>query len=920
MTNTWNTKIPKWMPDIPQYLAEVFAERHKKRNVQDFWLFVCNAQPSAIAWYQRTAAPNLIHTKVKKSLQEMERFYKHNKSAPGKGKGKGKGKPAGGKAQGKGKNNPHVHVDDLFYPHLEAFTHASSGMVADNFPFSEVHQGTTGICIATIKDALPFMLAMEAQALEHEFAFVIMGNQLDVVDCDDKEVIINAYRMTDIMVPCAPTKADIPVERKAVMINMGPSDITYEAQFTEIIKPPTQYTNMSVRICKAELDDKVYNATAAQPAFAAHIHATFKKEWLTTTQKPAPTFIKIHKYLGEDTPFQYGWIHVLNDKVQDVMKRSGHNGVTVYTQGRDSTTKVISLRKCTSMKEALITAQKAKEPARGIVINNLGQLMLRIFGDDAALGQAKALLDPALAEELGDLLTMTEDKGTKYVIKGMDTTWNFLDIVKLLKNAMKWRVRPEKFIKSTYKSSNNVIVFAVDKPPKMHFKYAGTNTWATIVDYVPNKVRITEWHRVYQEYFRQHPYDAAKYNNDDEMASDDEAEDEHGSSDAYYGMGMQHTPAEPRTAWCDVQDDHTTGWTDVQNAWNQHNNAHLAQAPILHLRLRNIPSTPKAQTPQTQAPQPVLQTPQAPHLQSPQQAPQALRSQAGGAKAAGSAPNANAASSGAQAACTETKTQPASAWNRAKKQSHEEELLRVMFAPLPNATPVDAATAAAATAAADTEKNLQQQIQHVQQQNDTKNDLMKQNIIQSLTTRDTDHIAKQKENDAKLNELHQNQQKIQQANEAANNKIQQNLIESLSTRDTDIITKQKENDDKLMELMQRMQANELESKKTKDLMQQQMQQMKTTFENTIGHLQKQIGELSAMVTTLVTNAEEDKQDKLKTSKLMASMVKQMKAIAKTTSSSAIATCERPPRSSKRPKGDKSDSKSQSRSRSRNTEE
>ena len=115
--------------------------------------------------------------------------------------------------------------------------------------------------------------------------------------------------------------------------------------------------------------------------------------------------------------------------------------------------------------------------------------------------------------------------------------------------------------------------------------------------------------------------------------------------------------------------------------------------------------------------------------------------------------------------------------------------------------------------------------------------------------------------------------------------------------------------------MQRMQANELESKKTKDLMQQQMQQMKTTFENTIGHLQKQIGELSAMVTTLVTNAEEDKQDKLKTSKLMASMVKQMKAIAKTTSNSAVATCEKPKK--KRQKDGESDSEeSKSRSRSR----
>ena len=126
-------------PPVPPCLELVMSKRHPKKNIKDYWHFICSAQPSAVSWYQKTTQQNMMDTKIKKSHQEMDRWYKHSKSTA---KGKGKGETnAKGKAKGKGKHNSakDIIVDNFFFPHLDAFKHASDGMVADVISFSELH-------------------------------------------------------------------------------------------------------------------------------------------------------------------------------------------------------------------------------------------------------------------------------------------------------------------------------------------------------------------------------------------------------------------------------------------------------------------------------------------------------------------------------------------------------------------------------------------------------------------------------------------------------------------------------------------------------------------------------------------------------------------------------------------------------------
>ena len=84
-------------------------------------------------------------------------------------------------------------------------------MVADCLPLTEIHQGTTGVRIATMEDTYPFILSsMRSQATENEMAFVIIGYRQNGVDSDEDEVVINAYRLSDIIIACPPTRNDVP--------------------------------------------------------------------------------------------------------------------------------------------------------------------------------------------------------------------------------------------------------------------------------------------------------------------------------------------------------------------------------------------------------------------------------------------------------------------------------------------------------------------------------------------------------------------------------------------------------------------------------------------------------------------------------------------------------------------------------------
>ena len=157
------------------------------------------------------------------------------------------------------------------------------------------------------------------------------------------------------------------------------------------------------------------------------------------------------------------------------------------------------------MKEAKENARKLGGLSRGVIYDsNNGRLQIRIPKGEDILNQAKALLDPALAELVGkEMMNLPESSGTRYVIKGLASHWTMQDITKILMEELQWPTRPIRFIKSQTKNTNNLVVLATVKPPGKHFKW-GTS-WTSIVDYVADKPRRTAWHRAYESFFERYP-------------------------------------------------------------------------------------------------------------------------------------------------------------------------------------------------------------------------------------------------------------------------------------------------------------------------------------------------------------------------------------------------------------------------------
>ena len=78
----------------------------------------------------------------------------------------------------------------------------------------------------------------------------------------------------------------------------------------------------------------------------------------------------------------------------------------------------------------------------------------------------KAKIHPELSAVVGAHLMKTPySMGCQYVIKGLISSLSYQDVAKIIKEDLKWNIRPEKFMKTSGKF-NNMLVFAVTPPPQ----------------------------------------------------------------------------------------------------------------------------------------------------------------------------------------------------------------------------------------------------------------------------------------------------------------------------------------------------------------------------------------------------------------------------------------------------------------------
>ena len=208
------------------------------------------------------------------------------------------------------------------------------------------------------------------------------------------------------------------------MINAGLlSDIVYAPETVTVELPEPTYVPMSFRAIKSEANSKVYANLEKEANFASLVHQTIKKEWLEPKHKPTYTFTRDVTYGGAETEMKAGIIHVMQEKYQEVMTKSGINGTEILRFGYDDTTRVVNLHRNLPLNDALLLTKKLGAPARGIVHNKTtDHLQIRMVNDDEVETQVKALIDPELARVVGDqLMKATDEEGKRYVLKGIES-------------------------------------------------------------------------------------------------------------------------------------------------------------------------------------------------------------------------------------------------------------------------------------------------------------------------------------------------------------------------------------------------------------------------------------------------------------------------------------------------------------------
>jgi len=290
---------------------------------------------------------------------------------------------------------------------------------------------------------------------------------------------------------------NIPKLVTCTMVNVGQQTIVYQANNTVLNKVKPPFTTLSYRVSKNDVDATVYGGLKSPAAFKAHVLRTIDKAWLYPHKAPNATITRSQAWQGGQIEFQLGCIHVLNDKVVECKRRSGRNGAFIWEMQTDETTTVIPLGR----KETLATAMEKSDCIGSLsqgVLHTPQGYAVRIPKDDKSEIKARALINPQLAEAIGDdLLNAPDSEGKYYEIKNLDSNATRLDVVIMFKETG-WHVRPQRFLDNKQKYRNAMIVFARTAPFQRSHRY-GLRDFIVISDYQMSKPKHNPWVAVFAE-------------------------------------------------------------------------------------------------------------------------------------------------------------------------------------------------------------------------------------------------------------------------------------------------------------------------------------------------------------------------------------------------------------------------------------
>jgi len=214
----------------------------------------------------------------------------------------------------------------------------------------EMNNDSEGVLVATLDDYADKICAMEGEHLPNAMAFLLFGK--DVKQFMEVGMAFHLYDQKFIKVPMANVKGSAIFEADSILVNVGSQDIVYNPIISKVTVPTNSFTILSYHVITSLNDPKVFAGTAKHEGFINHVHTTIKQEWLHTT-KPIPTCIKTESINGIETISQVGYVFAKPEKVHDILRRSGHNGATIWYKEHDITTTLIPLPRKMVIKEAI---------------------------------------------------------------------------------------------------------------------------------------------------------------------------------------------------------------------------------------------------------------------------------------------------------------------------------------------------------------------------------------------------------------------------------------------------------------------------------------------------------------------------------------------------------------------------------------
>jgi hypothetical protein len=162
--------------------------------------------------------------------------------------------------------------------------------------------------------------------------------------------------------------------------------------------------------------------------------------------------------------------------------------------------------------------------------------------DESIVREARAKLDPALADIVGPLMSAPKGAGCLYVVKGLRTGLTFTDVATIMKRDLKWKVRPERFLKAPNNKSNTMVVFAIEPPAQNLIKIDDSEEFLQIEDFITHKPKSNDVDKIFQA-FRNAPAPDEWYKQNDSY-DDDEVQERSSPEDEEFMMSDVEEPDE----------------------------------------------------------------------------------------------------------------------------------------------------------------------------------------------------------------------------------------------------------------------------------------------------------------------------------------------------------------------------------------